>query len=434
MTGASATAAVPAAGPQDPAAEAPGAAEPRASRPQGDAAASARAGAVCGSDAAEPPFFSIIVPVHNVEGYLDEALESACGQTFANIEILCVDDGSTDGSAAILARWAARDGRIRLFSQANRGVSAARNVGLDAARGEVVMFLDGDDRLDRRACERLRGVFDRERPDIVTFGARCFPDGAASRHLEECLSPRDALYEGFDEDILFKENSRPYMWRSAFSRRLLDAGGVRFPEGLPVGEDQVFYFSAYPRSAKTAFLSDKLYEYRAARGGSAMDAAGGDDLARVRDHVAVVEAIAGEWAEQGWFARYGWQALGWLAEFVALDLHSLPEPDRSELKARAGAALRRAVEGALPGAGGREDDAPDEDGEDGAGGAPARLSAALAKLPFRPATRAVLADLMGLEGAAPAGTATLLRFYLERRGIAACARRVLESVKGRLVG
>lgn len=374
----------------------------------------------CGA-AGGAPFFSVIVPVHNVEGYLDEALASACGQSFADIEVLCVDDGSTDGSAAILERWAARDRRVRLLSQANRGVSAARNAALDAARGEAVMFLDGDDRLDRRACERLHEVFDRERPDIVTFGARCFPEGAASRHLEECLSPRDALYEGFSEDILFKENSRPYMWRSAFSRKLLDDGGVRFPEGLPVGEDQVFYFRAYPRSSKTAFISDKLYEYRVAREGSAMDAAAGDDAARVRDHVAVVEAIAGEWADQGWFARYGWETLGWLAEFVALDLRSLPEPDRTELKERAGAALRRALEGAPCGG-------------PGEGGGVEGASAALAGLPLGPATRAVLADLMGLAGATPAGALALARFYLERRGLAACVRRAFEGVKGRLVG
>lgn len=373
------------------------------------------------SKCGDQPVFSIVMPVFNVEPFLDEALESACGQSFPDIEVLCVDDGSTDGSPAILKRWAARDGRIRLFSQENRGVSAARNVGLDAARGAVVMFLDGDDRLDRRACERLHEVFGCERPEIVTFGARCFPEGVAPRHLEECLSPRDALYEGFSEDILFKENSRPYMWRSAFSRTLLDGGGVRFDEGLSVGEDQVFYFSAYPRASKTAFVSDKLYEYRVARAGSAMDAAGGDDLARVRNHTAVVEAIAGEWARQGWFERYGWQTLGWLAEFIALDLGSLPEPDRSGLKAQVGLALRRALESGLLGKAEEDDEAMD-------------LLAAMAGLPFGSATRAVLADLMGLKGAAPVGTATLCRFYLERRGLAACVRRAFESVKGRLVG
>lgn len=361
-------------------------------------AADARA---TGEGATSAPLISIVVPVYNVERYLEEALESALSQSLADIEVICVDDGSTDGSAKILQRIAERDGRVRVISQANAGVSAARNVALDAARGGVVMFLDGDDLLHEGACERVASVFRETGCDIVTFGAHCFPEGAAPAHLVECLKPRDRVYEGCCDDLLFKENSRPYMWRSAFSRELLEHGRVRFPEGLSVGEDQVFYFLAYPRSRKTVLISDELYEYRVDREGSAMTEAEADDAARVAQHVDAAVLIIREWSAQGWFARFGWQTLGWLMEFVALDLAALPDAERASLAGRIGAELSAV----LP---------RTQDGH-----------VAEEELPFGRATLRVLRWLTGSEDASAPGKTTLYRFYLERRGLAACAKRAL---------
>ena len=91
------------------------------------------------------PILSIVVPVYNVEPYLARCLDSVLAQTEHDIEVVCVDDGSTDGSPAILARYAAADARIRVVTQENRGLSGARNSGLDVARGRYVMFVDSDD-------------------------------------------------------------------------------------------------------------------------------------------------------------------------------------------------------------------------------------------------------------------------------------------------
>lgn len=354
----------------------------------------------CGSAAA--PYASIIVPVYNVAGYLDAALESACGQTLRDIEIICIDDGSTDGSAALLNVWAARDGRVRAIHQPNGGVSAARNAGLRVARGKVVMFLDADDLLDPQACQVVRDAFGREAPDIVTFGAQCFPEGVASVRLEECLSPRDAVYEGDLNGLLYEENSRPYMWRSAFSRSLLQGEGIAFPEGLPVGEDQVFYFRAYPRSRKTVLLSRKLYRYRVDRGGSAMAAAGADDQARLGDHVRAACLIADEWARNGWFQRFGWQTLGWLLEFVALDLCVQPPQVLVPLKRQFGASLRAALDGRAAG-----------------------------DIPLGRRTCKMLAFMMDDERIQAPGKLALCGFYVERRGLAACVKRALQGVRER---
>lgn len=356
-----------------------------------------------GEGATCAPHVSIIVPVYNVERYLEEALESALAQTLDALEVICVDDGSTDGSAGILRRFAERDERVRVISQANAGVSSARNVALDAARGDIVMFLDGDDRMRPEACSRVASVFEETGCDVATFGAHCFPEGAAPAHLVECLRPRDAVYDGCCDELLFGENSRPYMWRSAFSRELLERGPVRFPKGLSVGEDQVFYFLAYPRSRKTVLISDALYDYRVEREGSAMTEAEGDDAARVAQHVQAASIILREWSAQGWFDRFGWQTLGWLMEFVVLDLVAFPDAQRAPLVGGFGAELADALPHAADG------------------------SVAEEGLPFGSATLRILRWLTGPADAPAPGKVALYRFYLERRGFAACAKRVLRS-------
>ncbi len=349
------------------------------------------------------PSVSLIVPVYNVERYLGECLDSACGQTLDDIEVVCVNDGSTDGSLELLRQASAHDGRIRIIDKPNGGLSSARNRGMDAARGEIVMFLDSDDRLHSEACERVLGRFRETGADVVTFGAECFPSDAPAR-LAECLSPRDVVYCPFSEDLLFKERSRPYVWRSAFRRRFLEECSLRFREDLSFGEDQVFYFEAYPRASSVALMSDKLYAYRLARQGSLMDDASSDDAGRVAKHVAIAERILSTWAENGWFARFGWRTLGWTMEFVAMDLAALPHDERIPLARRFGSALGKALprtrEGSI-----------DED-----------------VLSFGPATRRVLRWFVDPDGEMP-GKTTLYRFYVERRGLAACVERALGSLK-----
>lgn len=101
------------------------------------------------------PKVSVIIPVYNVEPFLARCLDSVVGQTLREIEIICIDDGSPDRSIDILRRYAARDERIRVISQENRGLGGARNRGFDAARGEYVLFVDSDDWIDPAYCERL---------------------------------------------------------------------------------------------------------------------------------------------------------------------------------------------------------------------------------------------------------------------------------------
>ena len=101
------------------------------------------------------PEISIIIPVYNVEKYLDECINSAVNQTFDDIEIICVNDGSTDGSLEIIEKHASKDKRIRIISQEHKGVGSARNAGLDAAKGKYIYFMDSDDYVELNALKRI---------------------------------------------------------------------------------------------------------------------------------------------------------------------------------------------------------------------------------------------------------------------------------------
>ena len=119
--------------------------------------------------------FSIIIPVYNVEQYLRECLDSVLGQTYSDWEAICVNDGSTDGSAAILEEYVVKDKRFKIVTQPNGGLSSARNTGMEVAKGDYIVFLDSDDWLELDALETLAKNLDGE--DMLCFsGRRYFED------------------------------------------------------------------------------------------------------------------------------------------------------------------------------------------------------------------------------------------------------------------
>lgn len=127
----------------------------------------------------QEPLISVIVPVYNVEPYLKRCLSSILAQTYRNLEIICVNDGSTDNSLDILNEFAEKDSRIKVLSQANSGVSTARNAGIDQAHGEYITFVDSDDTVQESMYTTLMALFDEEEIDIVHCGyRRVDPDGS----------------------------------------------------------------------------------------------------------------------------------------------------------------------------------------------------------------------------------------------------------------
>ncbi len=200
---------------------------------------------------------SVIIPVYNVEKYLPKCLDSVISQTYKQLEIIIVDDGSTDNSGIICDEYALRDNRIIVFHQVNGGLSAARNTGLDIAKGEYVMFVDSDDYVEPTFCEKPLRIAIREQVDIVSFGY--FQIGKQSTIVNKTNKPRIVRSsEAIKISITLDDVIHGYVWNKLYNRNLFDE--IRFPIGRTF-EDQGVNYLLY-NSANFIYISDVvLYHY-----------------------------------------------------------------------------------------------------------------------------------------------------------------------------
>ncbi len=211
------------------------------------------------------PLISVIVPVYRVEKYLDRCLRSIAGQTYRNLEIILVDDGSPDGSGAICDAWAERDSRIRVIHKENAGAGAARNTGLDVATGDVVSMIDSDDYLEIHMYEHLLSLMT-EGVDIAECDI-CWTqqddlqmDDGSEAEIRIC-NVLDAMRLHIRDEI-FCQTPPNKLYR----REII--GDIRFPEGNLI-DDEFFTYKLIGNSRKLARSSACMYAYRQ-QPGSAM--------------------------------------------------------------------------------------------------------------------------------------------------------------------
>ena len=149
----------------------------------------------------EQPLVSVIIPVYNVERYLAQCLDSVSHQTYQNLEIICVNDGSRDGSPDILRRYADEDARIQVIDKANGGVSRARNDALDCARGEYIMFVDSDDWVEPDACENAVNAMREYDADIVMWSYVSETENRSSSSRKRRFLKRKKSGQSCTEDL-----------------------------------------------------------------------------------------------------------------------------------------------------------------------------------------------------------------------------------------
>lgn len=274
------------------------------------------------------PLISIIVPVYNSVDYLDQCLDSLINQTLKDIEVVCIDDGSTDGSASALDRWQLRDPRIRVLHQANAGVSAARNVGLDCVSGDYVLFVDSDDYIELNTCQRLLETAQRDNADIVVFGGQTFPSVG---WIDKTLSTPDTVHVHSSMDALFCENgSYPLMCNKLYRMAFLSRIEARFNTELELGEDHAFQLCVFPFANVVSFMSDMFYHYRCGHSGSALTTFYSDEAVKLKKHLAVVAFVCSEWERLGLLKSNGSRLLLWASCFFTDDLSRLPYDLRRE--------------------------------------------------------------------------------------------------------
>jgi glycosyltransferase involved in cell wall biosynthesis len=225
------------------------------------------------------PLVSIIIPVYNVEKYLRECLDSVVGQTYKNLEIIVVDDGSTDGSGKILREYAARDRRFKIVREKNSGLSAARNHGYTEATGELVMFLDGDDVFKPDLIETMAGAIIENDADLAWCGYETF-DAESGKKLSAIFIPDMAEGEITVQDLSSNEKKKKLrfyqlsvavsVWTKMFRKTFIDMHKMRFDETIRVAEDVDWFVRSLIYANKIAWVNRPLTRYRTNRAGSNM--------------------------------------------------------------------------------------------------------------------------------------------------------------------
>lgn len=212
----------------------------------------------------EHPLISVIVPVYNVERYLDQCMNSIVGQSYTNLEIIAVDDGSTDSSGRKCDAWAERDPRIRVIHQANKGLAGARNTGLDAAQGDYIGFVDSDDyTLPDMFSTMMRNMRESGADLSIISYERENPDGTT---YSNALPGRKLVMSS--EDAFKYVNMHGYFyvvaWDKLAKRELFD--GLRYPLDAQYAEDSPVTYQLLDRAERIVYDSTPLYRYRMTEG------------------------------------------------------------------------------------------------------------------------------------------------------------------------
>jgi glycosyltransferase involved in cell wall biosynthesis len=212
---------------------------------------------------AKNPRISVIVPVHNTEKYLRYCLDSIISQTYENLEIIIIDDGSSDNSGKIADEYAKQDKRIQVIHQKSRGVSFARNVGIKKATGEYVAFVDSDDYVAADFIEKLYLLAKENKADIATCQFESFTEEKLKLKKSPVWTQKVMTGRETVDQMLFRKHLM-YLCLSLYKRSLFVDHAIKFPVGRTY-EDIVVRLPLHYFASRVAFTKEKLYYYRARR-------------------------------------------------------------------------------------------------------------------------------------------------------------------------
>ena len=267
----------------------------------------------------DTPKISVIVPIYNTAKYLEQCLKSLCLQTYKNLEIICVNDGSTDNSLEILKKYSDMDKRIVIINQENQGQSAARNAGQNAATGEWVTFVDSDDWLNIEAYEEFYKAYQKDNSfEIFMFNAASYPDGATEENI--VLKPFYSIenWGGKNNTIVnYDDCQNPLegnlaVYNKIFRKDFVQKYDLKFPVGKNF-EDKIYWMRAV-LNAKSIYIIDRILYYYRLQASSVTHNAGRKNLnifptlAQIRDEMIKTK----HWEESKYamlqykFRQYAW--------------------------------------------------------------------------------------------------------------------------------
>lgn len=202
------------------------------------------------------PLISVIIPIYNTGKYLSPCLDSILNQTYKNLQVILVDDGSTDGSPAVCDEYAERDNRITVIHKQNEGVSKARNTGLDIATGDYYHFPDSDDYLELDTYEYLLALIKEHSCDMINYEYYVTYSTKENKHLLD-----DTHYGIFDRESAHKGvmSGEPFAWNKFYTKKAVQ--GITFRESILRGEDSLFVHECIEQIDSMWFDKRSLYHY-----------------------------------------------------------------------------------------------------------------------------------------------------------------------------
>lgn len=277
------------------------------------------------------PLISVIIPVYNAEKYIKKCLETLINQTYSNLEIICVDDGSTDHSVELLEMYAKKDDRIKIFTQKNAGPAAARNLALKKVTGEYISFVDADDFLQYNAYEILVNKLNENKSwELIIFGGNIV--GEANEYFASILTTSYCERRNCKPDVIFKEKAaKPFLWLHLIKRSLLTwPNPIYFDESMKLGEDQIFQFQYVPRAKNILVIEDKLYNYRIAQNASLMQLYNHRRITKTNLHFEIVTKVVEEWKKAGLYDSYKDELWTWAVSLIYWTIRDFPNEFRNK--------------------------------------------------------------------------------------------------------
>ena len=229
---------------------------------------------------------SVIIPVYNVENYLNECLDSVTSQTLEDMEIICIDDGSTDNSLNILKEYSKKDKRIKIITKENGGQATARNLGIKEAQGEYIAFVDSDDFIEPTMFEKLYTKAKDNNLDIAMCKIATY-DNQTEEIKDNVWYYMLGVFRDFEKDIFNHKDTKEFTchiavtpYNKIYKTTLLKENNILFPEGL-IFEDEKFFYDTYLRAKRVSIVDEFLYYYRINRKGSTVDTIKDNDFSDI---------------------------------------------------------------------------------------------------------------------------------------------------------
>ena len=205
---------------------------------------------------------SVIIPVYNAGSYISECLDSIIKISNPDVEVLAIDDGSTDNSRQIIEEYARKDIRIRYIYQKNGGVSVARNNGLENASGEYILFLDADDYLEINVFNKLVSSLKPDMPDFTAYSKKIlYPDGRV-KDVYYGFRDNTCSDSKFIFELMYVSSSFNECWGKVFKKDIIDKYHLRFPKNIKIGEDLLFVYEYFEKCNSFELVNECLLVYR----------------------------------------------------------------------------------------------------------------------------------------------------------------------------